>query len=96
MKPKSICSNCGSITRPMRTVKGNSLIELILWLIFIIPGLLYSLWRLSTAQYVCRKCQNPSTVPLNTIMGRKLLKEMDELKDELDKEDDEEEDQENE
>jgi hypothetical protein len=43
-----ICQDCGAQGTPKSHTRGSILIELVLWLLFIIPGLLYSLWRLST------------------------------------------------
>lgn len=40
--------------------------ELGLWLLFIIPGVLYSIWRLASAEYVCPRCDAPHMIPLDT------------------------------
>jgi hypothetical protein len=51
------------------------LIEIVLWLCFIFPGLLYSLWRLTTRKQVCRECESPDVVPVTSPLGRKLMAE---------------------
>ena len=48
------CVTCGTTGRPKRVTRGSLLIELVLWLCFIVPGLIYSLWRLSTRHTACR------------------------------------------
>lgn len=68
-----ICANCGSVCRPVRLTKGHFGMELILWLTFLIPGFLYSIWRLTTRYWACPHCRVPDPVPLNTPRGRKLL-----------------------
>ncbi|MBN1254923.1 MAG: hypothetical protein JXA50_06590 [Deltaproteobacteria bacterium] len=75
MALKLICPNCGYLVRPKKVVKGSILIEVFLWLLFIIPGLLYSLWRLSTKTSVCPACGTPNPVPIDSPRGRKLLDE---------------------
>lgn len=70
-----ICSNCGTVGTPKTVTRGNILIELILWICFIIPGVIYSIWRLSTRAKACRSCGAENMVPLDTPMGKKLLNE---------------------
>ena len=72
---KYICSNCGYMGLSKTLTKGSFLIEVILWLFFIIPGLIYSIWRISSRQGVCPSCQYPNMIPENTPRGQKLIKE---------------------
>lgn len=68
----SICLQCG-YTGPLKThVKGAFILELVLWLCFIIPGLIYSVWRSTSAgrQKVCGGCGSSNTVPLKTPGGK--------------------------
>jgi len=51
-------------------------IEVVLWLCFIIPGLLYSLWRQGSRQPVCAKCGGTALVPPDSpvaMASRKVL-----------------------
>lgn len=72
---KYICSNCGYMGSSKTLTKGSCLIELILWFVFIIPGLIYTIWRISSRQGVCPACQYPNMIPANTPRGQKLIKE---------------------
>jgi hypothetical protein len=54
-------------------VKGSILIELLLLCFFIVPGIIYSIWRLNTRQKICPKCKNPSMIPSDSPVGAKLL-----------------------
>lgn len=60
------CKSCGHSGQPTKRVKGSFLIELVLWLCFIIPGLIYSLWRISSRSNVCASCQSSDLVPPNS------------------------------
>jgi hypothetical protein len=71
-----ICSNCGTIGKPKTFTKGSILIEIFLWFCFLLPGLLYSIWRLTTRTKVCRSCGAKNMVPLNSPMGKKLQNEL--------------------
>jgi hypothetical protein len=70
-----ICSNCGTVGTPKTVTKGSILIEIALWLFFIIPGIIYSIWRLTTRTKACRSCGAENMVPLNSPMGKKLQNE---------------------
>lgn len=54
-----VCIRCHTIGEPKLQTKGSFLIEVILWLLFIIPGLIYSIWRHTSRERVCRSCHGP-------------------------------------
>ena len=60
------------IMRLDSTDKKSILIELLLLLIFLIPGITYSMWRLTTRTKVYRGCGEENILPLNSPVGRKL------------------------
>lgn len=74
---RMICTACGSQAHPKTTTRGSFLIEVILWLCFIIPGVIYSLWRISTRAKACPACGATSLVPADSPVGRKLAKDLD-------------------
>lgn len=80
LKPPTVhCPNCGYTGLPQKVARGSGVIEVILWLCYLIPGLLYSVWRAGTKHYVCPKCGNmeiedavpvtPSVLPVSTEMA---------------------------
>lgn len=73
MKKELICANCGTIAKPKTKTQGSILIEAILWICLILPGLLYSLHRLTTRKKVCRRCGSENLVPVQTPKGQKLV-----------------------
>lgn len=72
MGKEMICSNCGAHGTPKTVTKGSILIEIVLWLCILLPGILYSLWRISSRVRACRSCGSQSLVPLNSPVGRDL------------------------
>lgn len=70
-----ICPNCGAIGSPKTQVRGSFLVEIVLWICILLPGLIYSIWRISTKQKVCRTCGAPNLVPLDSPRGVALQKE---------------------
>jgi hypothetical protein len=77
-KPKKqICTQCGNVDVPKRKPKGSTGIELLLWLCFIIPGLLYSFWRLSSYHMTCKVCGGTTLIPVHSPLGKKKLQELE-------------------
>ncbi|HAW58358.1 MAG TPA: hypothetical protein DCX03_04995 [Bacteroidales bacterium] len=74
---KCICTNCGYQGKPATITRGGIGTEIILWLLFIIPGLLYSIWRMSTKYTACPKCKKPTMIPIDSLMGKKILSELE-------------------
>ena len=70
---KMVCTRCGTRCEPGTKTKGSMLVEIILWLCFIIPGLIYSLWRLSSKHAACPACGSDQLVPIDSPNGRKLI-----------------------
>ena len=66
-----ICIGCGTRGSSVTRTQGSFIIEVILWLCFLVPGLIYTVWRLTTRKKVCPVCSG-SMIPLNTPVGRKL------------------------
>ncbi len=67
------CATCGATGKPKTRTKGSILIELVLWLMFIVPGLIYSIWRLSTRAQVCSNCGATGIIPIGSPVVRRSL-----------------------
>ena len=72
---KLICSQCGNTGRPKKVIKGTIIIEIILWLCIIIPGVIYSIWRHTTRHKTCGLCGSDKLVALDSSLGKKLQKD---------------------
>lgn len=62
-KKEVFCPNCGNIGKAKMITKGSILIEIFLWILLIIPGLIYSLWRQTSKYKACAACGNESVIP---------------------------------
>lgn len=69
----SICTTCGYRGYPKTATRGSLLMEIALWFLFIIPGILYTLWRNVSKYKACPKCKNPSMIPTDSPFGKKLV-----------------------
>ena len=70
-----ICTACGYVGTPKKLMKGSIAVEFLLWLLLIIPGLIYTTWRSSSQYKACPKCKGTSMIPTDTPVGQKLLNE---------------------
>ena len=68
-----ICLECGTVGRTKTRTKGSILIELLLWCCFLVPGLIYSVWRMTTRQRVCKCCGSTRVVPITSPAGQRCL-----------------------
>lgn len=66
-RPASIrCPNCGYTGIAHPSVKGSTIIEIGLWLIFLLPGALYSVWRVGSRKLRCPDCEFEYVVKLKS------------------------------
>ncbi len=79
MIKQSICTSCGYVGHPKQVTKGSFITEVFYWLLFLLPGLIYSIWRLTSRYNACPKCKNASMIPVDTPMGQELLAKQQEL-----------------
>lgn len=75
MAAEFICSNCGHLGDEKQVTKGSLGIEILLWLCFLVPGLIYSVWRLSSRYSACAHCEAPNLVPVDSPRGEQLVKQ---------------------
>jgi hypothetical protein len=68
MQPR-ICKNCGYKGEPK--MPGSGYIEIALYFLYVVPGLLYSIWRRQgTSQNICPACNSPHMIGLESPAAR--------------------------
>ena len=67
-----LCTTCGTVRKPKTSTPGSFVIEVILWLCFLIPGLIYSIWRISSRKKLCAVCGSGALVPPDSPVARKF------------------------
>lgn len=73
MAHQLICSACGHVGSSKTAIKGSMGVEILLFIFFIIPGVIYSIWRSSSRYRTCSSCGSTNLIPLNSPVGKKLL-----------------------
>lgn len=72
---KLVCTQCGYVGDAKTKNKGSGLIELILWLCMILPGVIYSVWRRSSLENFCPMCKGKTLIPIDAPKARKVMEE---------------------
>lgn len=71
--PAMVCTTCGHHGPTVSRTRGSLLLEVVLWIMLIVPGVIYSVWRLTTRRPACSKCGGSTLVPADTPVGKQLL-----------------------
>lgn len=71
------CVSCGHEGPTVQKTKGSIWIEIILWLCFLVPGLIYSIWRHSSRSAVCESCGASTLVPTTSPVAQAQKKMLD-------------------
>jgi hypothetical protein len=71
-KPRVICANCGQIGKTRINTPGSGVLEILLWVLFLLPGMIYTAWRLNKRRELCRACGSADVIPLSTPRGKLL------------------------
>lgn len=69
-----VCTYCGTRDETRTHTRGSFGVELLLWCCFILPGLIYSAWRLAGRGEVCGECGHAALIPAGSPRGRDMLK----------------------
>lgn len=76
-KPKWVCRNCESLldTPGVEVIHGSMGVEICLWLFFLLPGLIYSIWRSSnSARHMeCPHCRSREIIPASSAAAQRIL-----------------------
>ena len=72
-KAEIVCTNCGTKGKGKRVTPGSFFIELILWLCMLVPGLIYTIWRISKRHDACPVCKSDSVVPADSPAAVRVL-----------------------
>jgi len=67
-----VCTRCHWVGSPKSFVRGSFLIEVVLWLAACLPGLIYTLWRLSTRGQCCGQCGALELIPVGSPRGQEM------------------------
>ena len=68
-----VCTNCGYVGNPISITRGEFAIDVLLWLFSLVPGIIYSVWRLTSRYAACPKCKAPNMIPVGSPVAQRFL-----------------------
>lgn len=72
-----VCARCGTVGKPKQRARGSFGVEVVMWLLLIVPGIIYSAWRsFSGTIKTCRACRSEELVPLDSPRGKQLIAQL--------------------
>ena len=72
---QGLCTSCGYIGEMKTIAKGSTDIEVILWFCFLIPGLIYSIWRFRSRHEICLICDRATIIPADSPKAKQIIRE---------------------
>lgn len=75
MSDELVCTSCGHIGDSKTVTKGHFFLEVVLWLCFLVPGFIYSIWRHTSRYEACPVCGNAHLLPISSPMAQKFLRD---------------------
>jgi len=70
-----ICCDCGYRGMPLTKLYGRLCAEILLGALLIVPGYIYSVWRINTRYPRCATCGSSRAVPASSTIGRRKMRE---------------------
>jgi hypothetical protein len=69
----AVCKNCEEIGQVGVKLPGSGWVEFVLYLLWIAPGILYSVWRRKGTKQVCAACGSDQLVAAKTRAGKQII-----------------------
>jgi hypothetical protein len=70
------CLDCGFVGQPQQYTPGSDHLEVRLWYLLIVPGVLYLLWRKSARYTGCARCKSEHIVSMDTPIAQAALRRL--------------------
>ncbi len=68
-----LCTSCGYVGKSERAYPGSDIVGLFLFLLLIVPGLIYAVWQHSSAFERCSRCKSRELIPQDSPKAKEIL-----------------------
>ena len=70
------CLDCGFVGKSKWQTPGTLALEIVLWLFFVVPGVIYSLWRWRASHEECGACGKRHIVPTDSSAAQEAFRRL--------------------
>lgn len=70
---EAVCRSCESVAFPKTEKPGSMLFGICLFFVFVVPGVLYAIWRITNQTEVCSFCGSEDLVPKYSPAGERII-----------------------
>lgn len=69
----AVCQNCEEVGRVIIHMPGSNILEIVLFLCYLVPGIIYAVWRRQSKKQVCGACGSDRIVAAKTRVGLSII-----------------------
>jgi hypothetical protein len=73
MAQPMLCTQCGTVAVSRQVTPGSGWITFVLFWFFIVPGLIYWIWRHTSTYQVCSQCGSKSLIPPTAPLAQTVI-----------------------
>lgn len=70
---RPVCASCGIVGNVRKKTQGSLAIEIALYVLFCAPGIIYTLWRMTSKKRVCGSCGSANIVSSLSPVGQQIV-----------------------
>ena len=74
-----VCPACGYQGESVRFSRGSYVLEIFLWCLLFVPGVIYTTWRAFNEYQACPVCRSKAMTPQKSSLGKKIIAEKSRL-----------------
>jgi hypothetical protein len=67
------CRNCGHVGSPLSLRRGSRILECLLYVLVVVPGVAYTLWRKRSQYLACAQCRGTQLMAADSPLAQAIL-----------------------
>lgn len=70
---ETVCAQCETVGDSKVRMPGSFVVELALYLLWILPGVIYTVWRYTNTERACTACGAKTLLPVDSPAGQRII-----------------------
>lgn len=72
-----ICTKCEYIGKRREKKRGSTALEIFLWVVLLVPGPFYTIWRMLNKSYSCPQCDEELMISAESPLGQRRIQQIE-------------------